>query len=77
MGRQMVGFYEDVIPAIENMRVWINGGWRVVAMASPKNGVMVVYEKIEKKPLSDNSCDLMDDIKNGKGLPPLPEREWE
>lgn len=51
MGRQMVGFYEDVIPAIENMRVWINGGWKVVAIASPKNGVTVVYEKIDKKPL--------------------------
>lgn len=76
MGRKMIGFYEDVIPAIENMRVWINGGWKVVAIASPKNGVIVVYEKIDKKPL-ERQHDLMDDIKAGRGLPPLSKKEWE
>ena len=76
MGRKMIGFYEYVIPAIENMRVWINGGWKVVAIASQKNGVIVVYEKIDKKPL-ERRHDLMDDIKAGRGLPPLSKKEWE
>ena len=44
--------------------------------ATPKHGVIVVYEQVEKKP-KGGSRDLMDDIKNGKGLPPLPKKEWE
>lgn len=77
MAGQMVSLYEDVITASSVIREMIQDNYRVVTMAAtPKHGVIVVYEQVEKKP-SGGSRDLMDDIKNGKGLPPLPEREWE
>ena len=77
MSRQIVSLYEDVITASSEMREMIQDNYRVVTMAAtPKHGVIVVYEQVEKKS-SGGSRDLMDDIKTGKGLPPLPKREWE
>lgn len=76
MSRQIVRLYEDVITASSEMRETVWDGYRVVAMAAtPKHGVVVVYEEVDKKP-SGGSRNLMDDIKAGKGLSPLPKREW-
>jgi hypothetical protein len=76
VSRQTVSLYEDVITASGAIREIIQGDYRVVTMAAtPKHGVIVVYEQVEKKS-SGGSRDLIDDIKNGKGLPPLPKKEW-
>ena len=76
MSGQIVRLYEDMITASSEMRETVWDGYRVVTMAAtPKHGVIVVYE-MPKEPQS-GSRDLMDDIKTGKGLPPLPKREWE
>ena len=77
MVNQTVMFYEDMLSADSHMRKMIKDGYKVVTMAAtPKHGVIVVYEQVEKPP-SGGSRGLMDDIKNGKGLPPLPKKEWE
>ncbi len=77
MSRQIVRLYEDVITASSEIREMTWDGYRVVTMAAtPKHGVIVVYERAEVKSQS-GSRDLMDGIKTGKGLPPLPKREWE
>lgn len=77
MSRQIVRLYEDVIIASSEMCETVWDGYRVVTMAAtPKHGVIVVYERAEVKSQSGGR-DLMDDIKTGKGLPPLPKREWE
>ena len=74
MSRQTVSLYEDVITASGAIREIIQGDYRVVTMAAtPKHGVIVVYEQVEKKS-SGGSRDLIDDIKTGKGLPPLPKK---
>ena len=65
MVNQTVMFYEDMLSADSHMRKMIKDGYKVVTMAaSPKNGVMVVYKKIDKKPL-ERQHGLMDDIKAG------------
>lgn len=77
MSRQIVRLYEDVITASSEMREMVWDGYRVVTMAAtPKHGVIVVYERAKVKP-QNGGRDLMNDIKAGKGLPSLPEREWE